>query len=619
METFATFLSVLGRASLQGAIAIAAVWAVCRLFPRLPASLRCGLWWLACLKLLVSLIWISPVPVPVLPAPETVIEQRGSSQGTLTPWPPLPSPGEGENLNQGRWRPSPGTGRGDGGEGLATALLGLWGAGLLIHLAWTAFQLRSVRAVVRRSEPVSEPWIEGLFEDLRERLGVSGAELRVSSEVMTPQVLGLVRPVVLLPASGIARLSRTDLAMSLCHELLHLRRGDLWLGWVPALAQRLFFFHPLAALAAREYALAREAACDAEVLRILDPAPEAYGRLLLRLGVTPKLPKLAAAGAAPSFQILKRRLEMLQQASEKKRIHRGWWGVVALLALAGLIPFQIVAQENAEEADESIPVVEAVEPVEAIPPVEPVEPVRVASKAGQSRTLPPPPAPPVPAAPPVPPTPPKHARTSSWGHGDSWIVMYGDNHHIMHGSTDDIRAAKKHRNGADIIWFERDGKTYVIRDAATVRAARDLFEPQSRLGEQQAELGEQQAKLGEQQAKLGAEQAKIGIRYAELGAKHAALSAELMRLEDQDRGTEEIEERQRELEEEQRKLENEIGDKQRELSAKQSELGRQQGELGRKQGELGRQQAKLAEEAEKKFDALLDRALANGLAQEVDR
>lgn len=617
METFATILDVLGRASLHGAVAIAAVWAVCRLFPRLPASLRCGLWWLACLKLLVGLVWISPVPVPVLPASEepaaAVLSHTEASAVTdaappaspvrSTPEPAAPA------LSRLPW---------------GAALAGLWGAGLLVHLAWTAFQLRSVRAVVRRSEPVGEAWLADLFEELRERLGVWTAELRVSSEIGTPQVLGLVRPVVLLPASAVGRLSRADLAMSLCHELLHLRRGDLWLGWVPALAQRLFFFHPLAALAAREYALAREAACDAEVLRILDPAPEAYGRLLLTLGVTPKLPKLAAAGAAPSFQTLKRRLEMLQQASQKKRIHKGWWGAVALLAVAGLVPFQIVAQDGAGETDEAAPAVAPVAPVAAVPAVEavaPVAPVKAASQARGSRALPPPPPPPppVPPAPPAPPATPQHARTTFRGNGDAWIVMYGADNYIMNGSTGDLREAKRHRNGGDAIWFERGGKAYVIRDAATIEAAKDLFEPQDRLGGQQAELGERQAKLGEQQARLGEEQAEIGARYAELGARQAELSAELMRLGDQGKSEEEIERRERELEEEQRRLENEIGGKQRELAARQSELGRQQRELGRQQSELGRQQRKLAEEAEKKLRALFDRAIANGTAREVDR
>ena len=44
MSAFEPVLDALLRASLYGGFFIGAVWAVCRLFPRLPASVRCGLW-----------------------------------------------------------------------------------------------------------------------------------------------------------------------------------------------------------------------------------------------------------------------------------------------------------------------------------------------------------------------------------------------------------------------------------------------------------------------------------------------------------------------------------------------------------------------------------------------
>ena len=103
--------------------------------------------------------------------------------------------------------------------------------------------------------------------------------------------------------------------MALCHELAHMKRGDVWLGCVPAAAERIFFFHPLAHLAAREYVFWREAACDAAVLAALDAAPQSYGRLLLDLGVSRQRATLAAAGAAWSFSNLRRIIVMLDHPS----------------------------------------------------------------------------------------------------------------------------------------------------------------------------------------------------------------------------------------------------------------------------------------------------------------
>ena len=57
--------TAMARACWQGALLILAVGIASRLFPRLPAAARCWLWWLACLKLLVGLAWITPPALPV--------------------------------------------------------------------------------------------------------------------------------------------------------------------------------------------------------------------------------------------------------------------------------------------------------------------------------------------------------------------------------------------------------------------------------------------------------------------------------------------------------------------------------------------------------------------------
>jgi hypothetical protein len=145
----------------------------------------------------------------------------------------------------------------------------------------------------------------------------------------------------LIPAD--ARFASEDLHMALCHELMHIRRRDLVLGWVPALAERLFFFHPLARFAAREYVTAREAACDAAVVRALGIAPDAYGQLLVRLGIGRSDPSLAAGGAPASMSSLRRRLDMLQRSPLTGNSRRIAWALVVVAILA-MIPFRLAAK-----------------------------------------------------------------------------------------------------------------------------------------------------------------------------------------------------------------------------------------------------------------------------------
>jgi len=59
----------LWRASVQGGIAVAVTWAVCRSCRFLSARVQCWVWRLACLKMLVALVWSQPFDLPILPAP----------------------------------------------------------------------------------------------------------------------------------------------------------------------------------------------------------------------------------------------------------------------------------------------------------------------------------------------------------------------------------------------------------------------------------------------------------------------------------------------------------------------------------------------------------------------
>jgi len=155
----------------------------------------------------------------------------------------------------------------------------------------------------------------------------------------------------------------------------------------------------------------------------------------------------------------------------------------------------------------------------------------------------------------------------------------------MSGSTQDINRARALRTGKEsLLYVRQGGAAYVIRDPATLSAARALFAPQEQLGAQQAELGSRQAALGSRQAALGAQQARLGARQANA------------RPSEQD----------------------ELGREQDALGRQQDALGQQQDALGRQQDALGREQDRLAHIADDKLEALVMDAIRRGLAQRVD-
>ncbi|ALN80067.1 M56 family metallopeptidase [Lysobacter antibioticus] len=340
-----TLLPRLAAASLQSLLLVAAVWALCRYLPRLSASARCWLWWLAALQLLVGVLWPTPLVLPLLPESfGSLIADAPSGLASSAALPAsarLPFAIAGGDASA--------TSRADAAllefwPSWRSLLAGAWllGLSVLLTVNLRAF-LDTRRRIARSSASVPMP-VAQAYRRLGDSLGLRRLpELRLSAEIESPQLLGPWPAFVLLPQHRIASMSPGELDMALHHELTHLRRRDLWWGWVPALAQQLFFFHPLAHLIAREYSLAREAACDAAVLDSRRYAPQDYGRLLMRLGVAPR-PQAGLASASPTYLILKRRLTMLQDAAPASRLLA--LSLTAAIALFGLAPYRIAAADT---------------------------------------------------------------------------------------------------------------------------------------------------------------------------------------------------------------------------------------------------------------------------------
>lgn len=434
-------VSMLARASMDGAILVAAVWVLSRILRLTPAT-RTVLWWCAAAKFVVALAWTTPIAIPVLPA-ETAIVHRVDR---------VAAP-RGEILST---RPRGAAAvRPDLGGPFVRALREwssfaaiAWSLGLLLVAIVGVRRWRGTVHMLNASEPAPDE-VQAHAADLASRLRLRRVpEVRISARIDTPLVTGLVRPVVLLPSGRLDALTDRQRQMALCHELAHLKRADLWLGCVPALAERVFFFHPLVHLASREYALSREAACDAAVMETLDAAPQEYGRLLLSLGVSHPRTGFAAAGGAWSFLSLKRRIAMLQEVSARSNRSRVIaFGAVGL-AVAAMVPMQLAARPGAAQAAPTATVA-----------------AQEASRDEQRRREPPASE----AA--------AQVESRSTTRGLSYVMMLEDDKQTTSNSPEeDVARARRHqRNGEPLLWFRYDGREYVVRDPEVLGQARALW------------------------------------------------------------------------------------------------------------------------------------------------
>ena len=310
----------------QGALAVLLVWLLCRI-GKLSARVQSVLWTLACLKLLVSIVGLSPVRVELWPP---AVERDLSVLSPFAPESVLTAGPASSSVPTASWS-------------WLTLLFALYVAGVIFTVGRVLLAGMQARQLVRRAPDSGDSEVGGHVRRLAVRMGLSAApRVVVSSEIDGPMVVGHLKPTLMLPAD-FESLSQDEQEMALAHELAHLRRKDLFAAVIPVLAHCLFFFFPPTWLACREWATTCEAACDEEALRATGALPSAYGNLLLKMAAKGHRPApVAAFGATSAFHSLKRRIGLVK---ERRSSRRGPLFAIpaVLLAALSVVPWSLSA------------------------------------------------------------------------------------------------------------------------------------------------------------------------------------------------------------------------------------------------------------------------------------
>lgn len=98
---------------------------------------------------------------------------------------------------------------------------------------------------------------------LAARLGFrSVPRLFSATAVREAVVVGLLRPMVLVPVAWLAEMPLDVLEAVIAHELAHIRRHDVWFNLFQRFVETLLFYHPAVWWLSRRVRLAREMCCD---------------------------------------------------------------------------------------------------------------------------------------------------------------------------------------------------------------------------------------------------------------------------------------------------------------------------------------------------------------------
>jgi beta-lactamase regulating signal transducer with metallopeptidase domain len=164
---------------------------------------------------------------------------------------------------------------------LARASLAIWLFVAIILVARRSMAEHAVQGLIRDSQPAPAS-VTRLSSALARRYDIAHpAIVRVSDEIPSPAVAGILRPAILLPPAA-ASWEAAELEAVIGHELGHAARRDCLLNFCADIAVSVYWCNPLVRVAATHMRREAERACDDIVLRG-GAEPGAYAELLLRL------------------------------------------------------------------------------------------------------------------------------------------------------------------------------------------------------------------------------------------------------------------------------------------------------------------------------------------------
>ncbi len=289
-------LKMSGQASILIILVLAVQWLCGR---RLQPRWRCALWLLVLLRL--ALPWTIPSPASlfnVLKFPAAARPAPPETTPALMMDAPIP-------------QATPVVVAVPSTNGSGYWLAWLWAAGALGLAGCAAVNHYKNHRGVTRRRPLTDGPTLNLLEDCKAQMGVRTPVTLIETDaVKSPALFGFVRPRLLLPAGLASGFTREELRHVFLHELAHVKRQDILVGWLTLGLQAIHWFNPLVWLAFHRLRADRELACDALALSCTRAGEnEFYGLTIVKL-----LEGFGQSGWAPSRAGI---LENKQQMKER--------------------------------------------------------------------------------------------------------------------------------------------------------------------------------------------------------------------------------------------------------------------------------------------------------------
>ncbi len=127
----------------------------------------------------------------------------------------------------------------------ASTIAIFWIVGMSLFLLKVLGSFVWLKRLTKQALPMHNTAVNELLTTIQEKLAIQRTvELKLSSWIKSPIILGVIKPTILFPIGLIEGLTIEEVEAILYHELAHLKRNDFIVNIMINVLQIVFFYHP---------------------------------------------------------------------------------------------------------------------------------------------------------------------------------------------------------------------------------------------------------------------------------------------------------------------------------------------------------------------------------------
>lgn len=195
----------------------------------------------------------------------------------------------------------------------------IWVIGMIGLIAYNVYRhWYFLKMVNRWSEEITKQGMLNVLNNLRIEMKIkSHVMLKTCPVIASPMIIGFFNPIILLPSTETAT---DELTFILRHELIHLKRNDLWYKVLVLLVTAVHWFNPVVYIMAKAIAVQCEISCDELLVQETSfEHRKQYSEILIGVARNgTKFQTALSTGFYTGGKVIKARIFNIMDATKKK-------------------------------------------------------------------------------------------------------------------------------------------------------------------------------------------------------------------------------------------------------------------------------------------------------------